>query len=130
MRAIAELALSAEPDALAAASIELFRADASGKRLAFRVVPSSTSCDAHSPIAWLVAEPSTGEIEMGAVAILSVYASAVGVSAARRMGFRCVATDDEAQPAREISVVLTIETAAAHPVARGGGRSRLHDWVW
>jgi hypothetical protein len=115
--AIAQLELAAEPDALATASIELSRAGAPGRRLAFRVLPSSTSCDSPSPIAWLVAEPSTGEIASGAVAVLSVYASAFGVSAARRTGFLCVATDDEAHAPREIVVVLTIEAAAAQPVA-------------
>ena len=125
--AIAELALAAEPDALATASIELSRTGAPGRRLAFRVMPSSTSCDSPSPIEWLVAEPSSGEIESGAVAILSVYASAFGASAARRTGFLCVATDDDAQAAREISVVLTVEIAAAHPLLHDAGRSRARN---
>lgn len=125
--AIAELALAAEPDALATASIALSRTGASGRRLAFRVMPSSTSCDSPSPIAWLVAEPSTGQIESGAVAVLSVYASTFGVSAARRTGFLCVATDDEAQAPREIAVVLTLETAATQRMTHGRGHSRPRD---
>ena len=116
--AIAELALRAEADALATASIALSRAGAPGRRITFRVTPSATSCDTPSPIAWLAAGPSTGEIEAGAIAILSVYASGFGAPAPRRTGFLCVSTDDDARAPREISVVLTVGAAApavTHP---------------
>ncbi|RYD14856.1 MAG: hypothetical protein EOP90_11365 [Lysobacteraceae bacterium] len=125
--AIAELTLAAEHDALATASIELSRTGVADRPLAFRVMPSSTTCDSPSPIAWLVAEPSTGEIETGAVAVLSVYASAFGVSAARRTGFLCVSTDDDAQAPREIAVVLTIGATAVHPLTRPQVRARARD---
>ncbi len=115
------LALSAESNTLATAAIELPHAGAAGKRLAFTVTPSATSCNAPSPIAWLAVEPSTGEIAAGAVAILSVYASAFGAVAPRRAGFLCIATSDVARPLREMPVVLTIEAGAPPGPSRDGG---------
>jgi hypothetical protein len=115
-----ELALSAESNALATAPIELSHTGARGERLAFHVTPSATACDAPSPAAWLAVEPSSGEIEAGAVATLSVYASAFGVDAPRRVGFLCIATSDVARPLREMHVVLTIDTAHSR-VSRHGG---------
>ena len=109
---LAGLALSAESNTLATAAIELSHAGAAGQRLAFTATPSATACNAPSPIAWLAVEPSTGEIAEGAVAILSVYASAFGAAAARRAGFLCIATSDAARPLRELPVVLTIQPGA------------------
>lgn len=119
--ALPDLELSAEPNALATAAFELSHAGAPGKRLAFRVTPSSTACDATSPIAWLVVEPSAGEIEADSVATLSVYASAFGAAAPRRTGFLCIATSDAARPLREVRVVLTIQAGAPPGATRPGG---------
>jgi hypothetical protein len=110
---MAGLALSAESNSLATAAIELSNAGTAGKRLAFTVTPSATACHAASPIAWLAVEPSTGEIADGAVAVLSVYASAFGAVAPRRAGFLCIATGDAARPLREMPVVLTIKGRAS-----------------
>ena len=118
---LAGLALSAESNSLATAAIELSHAGAAGKRLAFSVTPSATACNAPSPIAWLAVEPSTGEIAAGAVAILSVYASAFGAVVPRRAGFLCIATGDGAPALREVPVVLTIEAGAPSGRSRDGG---------
>ena len=112
------LVLSAAPDALATASLVLANDGAAGSRLAFEITASSTACDAPSPAPWLAAEPASGAIDGGVVATSSVYASAFGAAAPRRLGFLCIATNDDAQPLLMLPVVLGIGT---EPVRSTGG---------
>jgi hypothetical protein len=102
------LVLSAEPDALATASLELANDGVAGSRLVFEITASSTACEAPSPAPWLAAEPASGTIDGGVFATSSVYASAFGAAAPRRLGFLCIATNDDARPLLMLPVVLTI----------------------
>ena len=112
-RVPARLALSAEPDALATAAFDLVNDGAAGSLLAFQITASSTRCEAPSPAPWLAVEPATVMIEAGTVATCSVYASAFAAAAARRTGFLCIATNDEARPLLALPVVLAIGSESA-----------------
>lgn len=112
--ASAKLAMSAEPDTLATAALAIANDGGASRKLAFRITPSASPCEAPTPVPWLMADPARGEIEAGAVATVSVYASGFAAASRRRTAFLCIETDDSGQPLRAVSVVLTIGDKASH----------------